>query len=77
MRDQKSPARAKAYSKKDETFGGGMAVMGVERTIEADKQKLLIPQGKMDTRGTNLSLVMRECVGLFPQSRRKRAASCI
>ncbi len=43
-----------------------MAVMGVERTIEADKQKLLIPLGKVDTRGTNQPLVVRERVGLCP-----------
>ncbi len=49
----------------EETFNGFMVVEGVERTIEANGQRLLIPRVEVDSWWTNLPLCVRECVGLY------------
>ena len=48
-----------------ERFGGFMAVEGVERKIDRDGQRLLIPEVEVDSWWTNLPLGVRECVGLY------------
>ena len=42
-----------------------MVIEGVERTIEADAQRLLIPRVEADSFWTNLPLAPRQCVGLY------------
>ena len=49
----------------EERFGGLMVVEGVERTVEADGQRLLIPRVEVDSFWTNLPLEPRQCVGLY------------
>ena len=49
----------------EETFNGFMVVEGVERTSEANGQRLLIPRVEVDSWWTNLPLCVRECVGLY------------
>ncbi len=61
MRADRKPA---GYTE-DEAFGGCLAVEGVERTIEANGQRLLIPRVEVDSWWTNLPLDVRQCVELY------------
>ena len=49
----------------DEAFGGFLVIEGVERTIEANGQRLLIPRVEVDSFWTNLPLEASQCVWLY------------
>lgn len=46
-------------------FNGFLVVEGVERTIQADGQRLLIPSVEIDSWWTNLPFSVKECVRLY------------
>ena len=48
-----------------EDFKGFLVVEGVERTIQADGQRLLIPSVAIDSWWTNLPFSVKECVRLY------------
>lgn len=48
-----------------EDFSGFLVIEGVERTIQADGQRLLIPSVAIDSWWTNLPFSVKECVRLY------------
>lgn len=48
-----------------EDFNGFLVIEGVERTIQADGQRLLIPSVAIDSWWTNLPFSVKECVRLY------------